>query len=299
MPLAHARPLALLLAAPIATCVLGLVVQRHHGVGSAHLALGLGALVVAVLVAALLAALGRRRLDRAAPVLTALALVLLALSLVDPGLQGVHRWLALGPVRLHASSLASPLVLAAAVALAGRGAGPWAAAAFAIAQAIHGVQPDAGQSTALALGIAAALATWAMPTRLRVLALAITAASIVPAWRAADPLAPVPEVEGIVTLAAELGRPVQLLAIVLLALVPLTLRSGGRASMTIRSHEDAGSRVLCNALSAYVAGIVLVPALGDFPVPLLGWGVSPVLGVALCVGWVAAHRRCLHDRANV
>jgi hypothetical protein len=278
-----ARTLAWLFAAPTAALVVGLVVLHRHGVASTRLALMPGALVLAMLVAVLIARAGRTRIESAAPTLAAVGITLLALTFVDPGLDHVHRWLALGPVRLHASAIASPLVLAAALGLVAHGRGAWAGIAIALAQALHAVQPDAAQSTALALGCIVALASWPMPLRARIVAIAMTAASVIPAWHAADPLTPVPEVEGVVALAAALGRPTQILAVGVLALVPASL-----AWVASRVERATIDRAMCSGLVAYVVGIVVAPMFGEFPVPLIGFGASPVLGLGVCIGCMVA-----------
>lgn len=281
MPLA--RTLAWLFAAPTAAVVVGIVVLHRHGLASARLALMPGALVVAMLVAVLIARARRTRIESVAPVLAVVGISLLAFTFVDPGLDDVHRWLALGPVRLHASAIASPMVLAAALGLVAHGRGWWAATAIATAQAIHAVQPDAAQSTALALGWIVALARWPMPMRARIVAIAMTAVSIVPAWCAADPLAPVPEVEGVVALAGALGWPTRIGAVVVLAFVPASL-----ALITSRGARGTIDRAMCSSVVAYVVGIMVAPMFGNFPVPLLGFGVSPVLGLGVCIGYIGA-----------
>lgn len=286
-----ARTLAWLFAAPTAAVVVGIGVLHRHGLASARLALMAGALVVAMLVAVLIARAGRRRIESAAPALATFAITLLAFTFVGPGQDGVHRWLALGPVRVHASAIASPMVLAAALGLVAHGRGAWAAIAIAIAQAIHAVQPDAAQSTALGLGVIVGLARWPMPMRTRIVAIGMTAASVVPAWCVADPLAPVAEVEGVVALAAELGRPMQIVAVVVLGLVPVSL-----AVVTSRGARAAIDRATCSGLVAYVVGIMVAPMFGDFPVPLLGFGTSPVLGLGVCIGCIAAFVVARHDK---
>jgi cell division protein FtsW (lipid II flippase) len=288
----RSRELWLLLIAPFATCVLGVVVLHLHGVELPRLVLMIAALPAAVIVAMSLATRGRALLERWAPALAVMSLALLAASLADRGLLGVHRWIALGPIRLHVSALVCPFVLATAATLLSHRRVVWAAATLVVAQTLHAVQPDAAQSTALALGAAAGLCLWPMRPIARAAAIVVVALSVVPAWMSPDPLAPVAEVEGIVGLAADLGAPVHALAVVLLALLPTTLAIAamrGQCESTDPVGRDV-ARASCIALAGYVAGTVIAPMLGDFPVPVLGFGVSPVLGVGACVGLSVAHR---------
>jgi hypothetical protein len=288
------RRLWFLLSAPIATGLLGVLVLQRHGTAAPRLALMLGAIVAGVVVATTLAARGRGLLERFAPVLAFGALVLLAATVFGEGLYGVHRWIALGPVRFHASSIACPILLAAVAALLSRARGTWAAVAIAAAQATHALQPDAGQSTALAAGAMTGLALWPAPPLVRAAGMGAVAVSIVPAWMRPDPLPSVLEVEGILRLVGDLGRPAQVLAVMLLALLPASLAIAARGVRVApsgapgRRPDGAVARATCAALAAYVAGTLLVPMLGNFPVPVLGFGVSPVLGMGICVGFSAA-----------
>lgn len=281
------RRLGVLLSFPIATSLLGVLVLRGRGVAAPRLALMLGAIAAGAIVAAVLAARGRDLLERFAPALAAGALAFLAMTLFGEGLLGVRRWLVLGPVRFHASSIACPILLVAAASLFSRARGAWAAVAITAAQAIHVLQPDAGQSTALAAGVLTGLAMWPAPPLVRVAGMGAIAVSIVPAWVRPDPLPSIPEVEGIVRLAGELGRLAQILAVALLALLAASLAVAAR-SIPERRPDGSVARATCAALAAYVAGTVLVSMLGNFPVPVLGFGVSPVLGVGICVGFSVA-----------
>jgi cell division protein FtsW (lipid II flippase) len=288
------RRLWFLLSAPIATGLLGVLVLQRHGTAAPRLALMLCAIVAGMILATTLATGGRELLERFAPVLAAGALALLAMTFLGEGLSGVHRWVGLGPVRLQASSIACPVLLVTAAVLLSRARGTWAAVVIAAAQAIHVLQPDAGQSTALAAGVFTGLALWPAPLLARVAGMGAVAVSILPAWMRPDPLPSVPEVEGIFGLAGNLGRPFQVLAVVLLALIPASLAVAAHGVQAASSGaperrlNGAVARAVCAALAAYVAGTALVPMLGNFPVPVLGFGVSPVLGVGICVGFSAA-----------
>ena len=80
-----------------------------------------------------------------------------------------------------------------------------------------------------------------------------------------------PEVEGIVGLAWDMSP-------VLAALAVLTL-----AGTTLAPLLAARSPAACG-LTTYLALCALAPAFGAFPVPLVGMGVSPVLGAWLGFG---------------
>lgn len=244
----------------------GALVLARSGLPTGRLALHIGALALGLVVLAVAARLAPRR----GPLLGALATAALALPLLFPGLDGVHRWLVFGPLRLHASALVAPLVVFAISALLGQGRPLGAAGLAFTAQALHALQPDAGQATSLALAcVALALTAGGAPGPRAALALVAALPAFV-AWTRPDPLLPVPEVEGALALAAALGPGT--LAVSLLALVALPL-----PGLAARTPAGPG-------LAAYLAGTILAPALGAFPVPALGWGASPILGTCLALG---------------
>ena len=123
-----------------------------------------------------------------------------------------------------------------------------------------------------------------MSTRRRVGIIAITTVLAVAAWLRPDPLQPIPEVEGIVTLAAAVTPGLAWLAAALLIVTALA------PGFMARPAGPVG-RTGGLALSAYGLATVGSPLFGAFPVPLLGIGMSPVLGFWLGVGLLAAGLR--------
>jgi cell division protein FtsW (lipid II flippase) len=197
-----------------------------------------------------------------------LSIALLATTLGAPGIEGVRRWHSMGPLQLHVSALAAPtLIVLAASATTTRSL--LALALLGVLQVIHIAQPDAGQATAVAAA-ALYLAGCSLRGTQRVGVTSLHLACLVAAWRRPDPLQPVTFVEDIVSRAFLLGPAPGLAAIVaLVAYVAAPLMASPRPT-----REGI-------ALSAYCAGAVAATSCGAFPVPLLGFGVSPVVGALL------------------
>jgi hypothetical protein len=258
------------LAAPVPALVVGAFIMRHHGVAAPlwglNLAVGIAGLAIcAVVTTRPRAEHGRRGLI----VLAVAALVMLALTFVDAGISGVHRWLQLGPVTLYAGAVALPMLIIAMNARWGM--------LVAVATAIILVaQPDAAQAAALAMAmIVLMIQRSARDPRVWLAALAVVALAAWP-WFRTDPLAPVPHVEGILGLAREAGLPWLSAAIASLLLLPLPFFVGNNDSIT----------PLTRALGAYIAVCILVPLVRAFPVPLLGFGVSPIIGYFIALSAV-------------
>jgi cell division protein FtsW (lipid II flippase) len=225
------------------------------------------------------------------PLAAAFAALALPLgTFVAPGVQGVHRWLSLGPVHLHPGALADPLLLLAAAVLLHRRQAVAAAAFLATGLAVHVVQPDAGQATALAAGAATlAMTTAGLKLAERLLLLTAAAGGAVLAWLRPDPLPPVDGMENIVALAFESHVLLGALAIATLAVLPAAALLSGSLGAGRWSRPGAPDV----AFAAYLLASVLAVALGEFPIPVLGFGASPVLGAVLGLGLLASIGRAL------
>ena len=269
------RATLLFLLAPAPALLVGVLVMRASGVPAALWGQNAAAWAAgALLCLGLLRTRTSPSRETWAHVAVVLAAAALAATLFAPGVQGVHRWVKLGPVRLHAAAVLLPLLLAALPALA-RARRWWASTGVAAGVAlVLALQPDAAQATAFAAGAVVLLLPGAggHPARLAGLLPLPLLAGL--AWLRRDPLAPVPHVEEIVELAAGLGVGWGVAAVAALALLPAPFLLAGRG---------AGGRVGL-ALGAYLAVTCLAPFAGSFPVPVMGYGVSPILGYLLGAG---------------
>jgi hypothetical protein len=230
------------------------------------------------LVAGLLVALAARRAGAQAGFLLA-APVGLIVTLLSPGLEGVHRWAQLGSVRLNPAEILLPAAVAAFALL-----GPGRLWAWLVAAAIATLlvaQPDASQATAFGGAWIVALLLSESSRGLRWGGLALAGVAIAAAWLRPDPLAPVPEVEGILQLAWAVSPLAALLAAVSLGATVLTPLLAAR-------RDDAIPRTASLSLACYFLLSAVTPAVGAFPVPLVGMGVSPILGFWLGAGLLAA-----------
>lgn len=262
-------------AASLVAVASGAFVAAQSGVAVRSWALNLGAWAVGLLISAAAARLAGPR----ALLAVALAAVIgIGLTLLSPDLQGVHRWLQIGPIRLNAAELLAPALVVAVTWAAGRRPWPWIAAGAALA--LFAAQPDASQATALAAAVIVGICVSPGAVATRVLAVAATAGAAAVAWTRPDPLAPVPEVEEIFRLAAALSP--------VLAAVSAAALALASASPMILGRAVPAARPAAVALSAYFTVAAVAPLLGAFPTPLVGMGVSPILGAWLGVGLLTA-----------
>jgi cell division protein FtsW (lipid II flippase) len=212
----------------------------------------------------------------------ALAFGAIAATLWGASIDGMHRWLVVSSFRIHPSALLSPAALMLAAAyLPSR---PTLVQALLVGiQAVHVLQPDAGQATCFALA-ATVLLLGAAPTVAARTCAVLLLAGVTVAWLRPDPLPPAPFVEDILSRA--FGVTPWLGGLALLSLVPALcaprLAQSARSSATSRSAEVA--------LTVYLAASLLVVTYGEFPIALLGYGPSPAIGAFL--GLAAFQRLC-------
>jgi hypothetical protein len=258
----------------LAAMAVGCAVAAAHGVPAGSWARNLAAWGVGGVAAWVAAA----RASRLSAVLL-IAPAALAATLLDPGQEGVHRWIDVGPVHVNAAALLLPAAVVA-LAAAGHRGWPWLAAAGMLGLLV--LQPDASQAAALGAGMIVVLASLRASALVRVGGAAATVLAVAAACMRPDSVAPVPEVEGIIGLAWESSPVAGAAAVALLAATALfPLRLAGRS----RPFTPALALAACCAVQA------AAPAFGAFPVPLVGIGMSPVLGFWLGAGALVTARR--------
>jgi hypothetical protein len=265
-------------AASLLAVGVGAVVCALSGVPAGLWGRNLVAWVAGGLAAAALARWAGLNTLRAVAVLTPAAV---AAALLGEGQLGVHRWLDLGPLSMNIAMLLLPTFVVALAVLAPRAARWWIPALLSLAALV--LQPDASQATALATAVCAVAFGARTPVSWGVALLAVALAAL--AWTRADPLEPVAEVEGVIGLAASLSPVLAVLCVLALAAVAAT------PALLTRASPQPAVRTAGRALTALFLAWSVAPALGAFPVPLVGVGLSPILGAWLGLGLLGAANR--------
>ncbi|WP_394840876.1 hypothetical protein LZC95_27850 [Pendulispora brunnea] len=253
------KPAYLLLPAP--AVALGVVVAMRHGASPMAFAPNVLAMVLGAIASVAFAGQTAQRQQRILGWAAVAACALVGLTLASSGLEGVHRWIRLGPVWLNASMAFSPWVLGAALARSRA----WASAMLLALLGLHAVQPDAGQATALGAAIVAITLRRSPLSVLAVLAL------VAGTWMRADPLSPVDHVERILVLAVSDGPLLAGAAVLALGVLFLPM-------VQALKHANTEYRWLGMAFGLYFAGEIAMTFVGNFPVPIMGAGAGAVLG---------------------
>ena len=208
------------------------------------------------------------------------SLLLAAVLLVGIELEGVKRWLPLGPVHVQPALILAPLLLAVVASREGR---HWRAMVL-VPLALIVAQPDGATSVALAAGIAVLMAAASSQSRRgwsqRRIAVAagafiLAVLGLIVAGIPTPP--PVAFVEGTVEIALLSGAPAIGLHVVTIALMLAAL---------LGRHDPAGT-----SLAAYFGVSAIAAVFLAFPMPLAGAGPSHLIGFGIAIGWLAVRDR--------
>lgn len=205
--------------------------------------------------------------------MTGILLALLYLPLLTgPSMNGVERWIPLGPFTLHAGMLVVPSLAAFAARDPDYGAPILLTALFAAF-----LQPDA--ATGLAITFAAvALHDVTREWKIGVVAIIAFIASLVMAMRGELP--PQPFVERV--FASLVTSAPAAAAALFIALV---------AGFFLVLWFIPASRPVRYAMAGSLFGFALMALLSHYPTPLIGYGAAPIVGFGLALGLNRLDRR--------
>ena len=200
-----------------------------------------------------------------AAVCAAALMCMLAASLFGAEAGGARRWVDLGIFNVNAAMLTLPALI---VLLQGM-ACPYPAALC--AAAILAFQPDASQLTAFSAAAAAMLWKRRRSPRWSAVCLLALAACMLRCFSVPVYMEPVSYSEGVLSLLGQIS--------------PLTAIAGGFALAVIPgywAYRFAVTKDVCAlSLAVYYAAAMAFGLSGEYPVPFMGFGLSPVAGYGL------------------
>lgn len=132
-------------------------------------------------------------------------------------------------------------------------------------------QPDAGQVTAFACALAIILWKSIGNRSLKLIMLIFTTALVILSWVFLDDLGAVPYVEHIIFLVADMGEAWFILGILSLILLLLPFLFFGKATSASLS------------LGIYFLMMMIVTFFGHFPMPVMGYGILPIIGYLIAI----------------
>ncbi|WP_242854414.1 hypothetical protein [Oxobacter pfennigii] len=203
------------------------------------------------------------------------ALFLLILTFVNPGMESVHRWISIGTVKLNIAMIALPIVLIELWnALKTKGLKYGNVGAFIIILVLL-FQPDASQLTGFAIPMMIMISRKTNSKVIRLLIISVFSLFIILSWTYLDNLPPVNYVERIVNMVADMGFLWLILGVISLAILP----------MPFLLFPPKCAELISRCIGYYYIIIILSALLGNFPVPLMGYGVSPIVGFYISLIW--------------
>lgn len=227
-----------------------------------------GQQAAAFVVFALLGLLLRPARRPSVRVCCAALLAVLCAPLLFPAVGGVRRWIDLGLLSAHAAMLSLPALLLTAYAL------PLPHPALFLAAVVLCIQPDLSQLAALALG---ALPVFWQHRQRRIwslAALALFPLLVFSCLKRPAALEPVAYCEGIVPLLGAISPLLAICGVIALTLIPCRFFYGFLREKSARQLS----------LALYYAVTLLFTLTGEYPVPLMGFGLSPIAGY-----WLAGY----------
>lgn len=194
--------------------------------------------------------------------------MLMITPFLQAGIEGVQRWLSVGPFNLHVAMIVLPISIELVYRVWSEGMVPLALGSVALIASSLSLQPDASQLTGFALAMAVCVVVMRVRRGIGALTIGTLFVACAWSWLNLDGLEPVVYTEGIVSMLGELSCALGAIGLLSVYVLPLAL--------IVVAPPDRRSAIAPVVL--YYWGITTSALLGTFPVPILGYGVSPILG---------------------
>lgn len=204
-----------------------------------------------------------------------ISLLLIILTFISPGMDGVHRWLSIGIIKFNVSMIVLPILIIELWKLSQiKGLSFTIITTIAISILLL-IQPDASQLTGFAIPMMFMLCSKTDKKVLRLLIFGILSILIVLSWVFLDSLPKVAYVEGILSLLANMGLIWLTLGVLSLIILPVPFILFPPKNLKLPS--------ICVGL--YFIIILISTFFGNFPLPLMGYGISPIIGYFISITW--------------
>lgn len=205
------------------------------------------------------------------------SVIFLGSSFLAEGIDGVHRWIHIGPINLNSAFIALPILLIVINKLIENNHLKICIVLILAVAIILYLQPDASMISAFTVALLPVFFTecknrlWDLVVA--VILLFLSAIS----WCNLDSLQPVSYVENIIILAKESGwiYLIFCIAALLVMLWPF-----------VKPNKCQQRKVISMSLGLFFFTLIMSTLFGNFPVPLIGYGISPILGYMISAAYV-------------
>lgn len=205
-----------------------------------------------------------------------ITIILLFLTFLYSGLDGVHRWISIGPIKLNVTNIMLPILIIELWRIL-KVLNWWYSMIITILVSILlALQPDASQTTGFIFPMTILLFSKTNKSIIRYSCISLILVIPVISWIFIDSLPPVDYVEEIVSMVKNLGTVWFIIGICSLALLPLPFII----------FPSKNYRLISMCLGLYFIIILISTLFGNFPVPLMGYGISPIIGYFIAITWL-------------
>lgn len=203
-----------------------------------------------------------------------ISIVVLVFTFISSGLEGVHRWVSVGPMQLYVSVIVVPVIIINLWSLLQEGKIMIAMISIMCVSVILTLQPDASMMTAFS--VSSIILSWNKIKKfLRFLVTVFLGGLTVVTWIFLDGLEPVPYVEGIFKMVIDMGILGLILGVISLAVLIIPFVA----------FPPKKNKIVSICFGIYFIIILISNVFGNFPVPLMGYGISPIIGYFISIAW--------------
>lgn len=225
------------------------------------------------------------KIGEAGILVIAIACVLfLAGSFLSEGTDGVHRWIQIGPMNVNIAFIALPILLIAINKLLAKGRLRICIVLILVSAILLFLQPDASMISAFSVALLPVMFAKGKNKLWNFVVAAVLLVLSVLSWSQLDGLQPVSYVEDILVLAKESGWGSLFFCVLALFVMiwPFVRLKGFQQYQGISM-----------SLGLFFLALIVSALLGHFPVPLIGYGISPILGYMISAAYVVKKKRYL------
>lgn len=203
-------------------------------------------------------------------IIISISLILLIFTLSGNGLDGVHRWVKLGIISVNIAMIVLPITLVALYGLLTKRKTQYSMFVIVGIAILLALQPDASQLMGFSIPVIIILFDKKIKINgiIRYVVSLLLVFLLILSWVFVDNLAPVSYVEGILGLISNISPILLVLGLLSLILVPLPF-------ILFQPEEF---RLLSICIGLYYILIMISTLFGNFPVPFMGYGISPIIG---------------------
>lgn len=204
------------------------------------------------------------------------SILLLGSTFWGPGIEGVHRWLRVPLFTLNISTIVIPITIAALYRLIEEMQFAASLIGIGVIAILLFLQPDAAQLLAFSIPMIAIM----LKSKISKIITAGFSVALflltLRSWMKLDSLQPVNYTEGILGLLFDTSIILYIWGIIALLWIPVCL-------FLICQKEN---RTMCVLITMYYWMMLLATFIGNFPVPFMGYGLSPILGFFIFLKWL-------------